>query len=628
MNSTVKRKFNALLQGIGNQLPSEYSSDRESLDPASSPLSQRSSPHPSRTMAGGDSSLDLQKRRRLGEVTTTTTTPSKYATLQTTPMRSSPASIRSVPPAITTTTTVSNVTLRKWTPGSASPAPDPRDGLPPPPKYCPGDRDQLLRRLATFQELTDWAPKPDRVNEVEWARRGWVCQGKERVKCVLCGRELAVKVNRKEVDGKEIAVLIASEVAESVVDTYVRLIVEAHAEDCLWRKRGCDDSLLRLPLPNPKLALQGLRQRYDELCERAAFLPYEFNLRLPPGLDLDAVITYLPPTFFTDPPPKHSPAAAANNNKNNNNTNHQANPNPNSNPASTPSPAASAAPAEPTINRPALALALFGWQSLTHPQLGNPVPNSASCHTCLRRLGLWMFKSREVDPATGAVVVPAPMDHLDPLREHRFFCPWKNAAAQRNPGARSSSSSSSSSSGAADMAAWEVLVQGLRNEAFIRERISGAGSGSGSAAGRRKQATEKEGGRIAAAVLRGHGRSKSSVPTPGAGSSSLSGDGSGGRAGADDGVPKTPGRPATVGGQPRITVGDADEDYDGDGDGDGVRRSADGLDDEEARAKKDKDMMSRLRRVKSLFNAKTGSKLRRLGGSRPGTSHSNVGGGE
>lgn len=234
MNSTVKRKFNALVQGIGSR-PSTAASDRgddiddSMADLASSPASQRSSPHPSIRVANDEL---LNKKRRVGAATMT---PTKYGT----PAQSSPASIRTV-------TTISNVTLRKWTPGSASPggvpgpAADGQDGRPPPPKYCPGDREQLLRRLATFQELTDWTPKPDRVNEIEWAKRGWVCQGRERVKCTLCGRELVVRVNRKEVDGKEISVLIASEIAESVVDKYAELIVEAHAEDCLWRKKGCD----------------------------------------------------------------------------------------------------------------------------------------------------------------------------------------------------------------------------------------------------------------------------------------------------------------------------------------------------------------------------------------------------
>ncbi|KAL2132173.1 hypothetical protein VTI74DRAFT_4114 [Chaetomium olivicolor] len=571
MNSTVKRKFNALLQGIGSR-PTERNSsdfDRSLADPVSSPASQRSSPYPSRTMAT-DSSLDNKKRR----VEALTSTPTKFSSaLQGTPIRSSPASIRSVPP--TTTTTISNITLRKWTPGTPGSVGSIGDnaGSPPPPKYCPGDRDQLLRRLATFQELTDWTPKPDRINEIEWAKRGWVCTGKERVRCTLCGSELVVKVNRKEVDGKEIAVLIASEIAESVVDKYVEFIIESHAEDCLWRRKGCDDSLLRLPYPNPRLSLQTLRQRYDELCERAAFLPYEFNLRLPPTLNLDTVISHLPPTFFTDPPPP---------------------------PSSTSITPPQESPQQPPINRPALALALLGWQSLTHPRLGNPVPNSASCHTCLRRLGLWMFKPREVDPTTNEVLVPAPMDHLDPLREHRFFCPWKNPAAQRNPGARPLGK------GERELAAWEVVVVGLRNEAFIREKVEGTG-------GTGKKNVKGVGSKVGA----GHARSKSSVPAPGAGATNPI-------AGGEEGAPKTPERrPITMdGGGPRIVVGDVDEE-DGGREGEG-----EDVDDEEARKRKELDVMSRLRRVKSLFNTKAGGKLRRLGGSasRPGTAHSGVGG--
>ncbi len=124
---------------------------------------------------------------------------------------------------------------------------------------------------------------------------------------------------------------------------------------------------------------------------------------------------------------------------------------------------------------------------------------------------------------------------------------------------------------------------GLRNEAFIRERVESTG-------GNKK-------------VGEGHGRSKSSVPT------------STTTAGAKGLLPKTPERPTTAGGaRLRAEGGEVDDGYE---------------EEEEARKKKDGDVMSRLRRVKSLFNTK-GGKLRRLGGSRPGsrpgTSHSSVGG--
>lgn len=70
-----------------------------------------------------------------------------------------------------------------------------------------------------------------------------------------------------------------------------------------------------------------------------------------------------------------------------------------------------------------------------------------------------MFKSKEVGP-NNEVIVPAPMDHLDPVKEHRFFCPWKNAHTQRLGSARPNADN--------DLPAWEMLTQSLRNEAYLR----------------------------------------------------------------------------------------------------------------------------------------------------------------
>lgn len=248
MNATVKRKFNSLLQGIGSRNPDSPSSSTTRDGNGNGNESPLSSTTPASTSSSrftnmANDSLDyLSKKRRVGGEGLLPSTPS--AITLTTPTTKGQ------------TTSISGVTLRKWN-SHADPRSSPAPGASiggnsakmmgdspvtklQPPKYCPGDRDQLVRRLATFQELTDWTPKPDRVNEIKWAKRGWVCQGKERVKCTLCNNELAVKLNRKEVDGKEIPVLIAADIAESVVDQYAELIITSHREDCLWRKKGCD----------------------------------------------------------------------------------------------------------------------------------------------------------------------------------------------------------------------------------------------------------------------------------------------------------------------------------------------------------------------------------------------------
>ncbi|EJP65095.1 C3HC zinc finger domain-containing protein [Beauveria bassiana ARSEF 2860] len=392
MNAT-KRKFNALLQGLNSPRPSPPDQKpRKTADITAGTAASSSLPSsPLSTIA--------QKKRRMGVA---------------------PAADTASSSSLLSLASIASLRRPLQTPPPAAGPPEVAA------RYCPGDREQLLRRLASFQEITSWTPKPDRVGEVEWAKRGWVCHGKERVRCALCHKELVVKLNRKEQDGKEVSVLIASEIEEALVEKYADLIVSSHQPDCLWKKRGCDDSLLRISFSNSSSTLESLRQRYDELCSRQSFLPYEFNLRLPEDLVLDTVLKQLPENFFTHPPP------------------------------------AAAATTGQSPNRAALALALTGWQGLSNVRIG-AVPNSASCHTCQRRLGLWMFKSKEVDE-NGKVLVPAAMDHLDPIREHRFFCPWKNPEAQSRVGATGKD---------AQATAWMSLLQMLKNESELRSIYQG-----------------------------------------------------------------------------------------------------------------------------------------------------------
>lgn len=174
MNAT-KRKFNTLLQGLSTNPRPTTPENAPATMPTDTPSS----------IPGSAESL-LQKRRRLG-------------------LQGAATPNTGLTPAKPSTT---NVAVRRWGSHIESKQKGRDDA---PAKYSPTDRQDLLRRLSTFQELTDWTPKPERVSEIEWAKRGWVCQGKERVRCVLCHKEVVVKLNRKGADDEEVAV----EVGES-----------------------------------------------------------------------------------------------------------------------------------------------------------------------------------------------------------------------------------------------------------------------------------------------------------------------------------------------------------------------------------------------------------------------------
>ncbi|ETS78175.1 hypothetical protein PFICI_10237 [Pestalotiopsis fici W106-1] len=497
MNAT-KRKFNSLIQNIGTRStpqPDGFSSDRPTTAEGDSLSLTR--------IPSSSSAISVPQASTANMTSTTTATAAPLSAISADFLskrrRMGTPGLTAAGENISSKMTITNITMRKWTPAGKEVKVSDSTRLESP-KYCPGDREQLIRRLGTFQELTQWTPKPDKINEIEWAKRGWVCRSKETVQCTLCHKECVVKLNKKEADGRETPVLGGLELEQALVNRFAELTIDAHQDDY---------SLLRLQITSAQAALPALRQRYDELCSRPAFLPYFFNLRLPESLSLETVKSQLPPKFFTEPPP-----ASTTNSK--------------------------------EINDVALALALAGWGGLTNPKIG-PVPNSASCSTCLRRLGLWMFKSKEVDQETNQILVPAPMDHLDPVREHRFFCPWRNPEAQRNPGSKASEPSK---------AAWEVLVLTVRNAAYLRGDTPKKSRSSG------------------------HWKSKSTA------------------------------EPSTPGSRPRSHAPTASEgaidssdlllssDVGGDEE-----------DDEKAREAKDKERWARLRRVKSLFNTK--DKLRR-----------------
>ncbi|KAI0999921.1 hypothetical protein K3495_g8275 [Podosphaera aphanis] len=290
-----------------------------------------------------------------------------------------------------------------------------------PPKYAPWDRNEFLKRLKSFSNILDWTPKPARVNEVQWAKRGWVCQKSERVRCCLCSVEIVVKLNRKDVDGKEEPVYVAHIIEDALVDKYVELIVQSHEQSCLWRKRGCDDSIFTLPLNHPPTTIINLKERYEELKASGDYLPYMHNLRTPPEFNIEKVLRQLPENFF---PPGSSERL------------------------------------KPITNsdKVAFSMALFGWQGYKHERFGAQL-HSASCNACFRVLGLWIFKSKEMSDG-GEEVRGATMNCLDLVAEHRAYCPWKNSASQSRDQYEELSPDA--------LPGWKIVLQTLKSEFILR----------------------------------------------------------------------------------------------------------------------------------------------------------------
>ncbi|KFX90655.1 hypothetical protein V490_06343, partial [Pseudogymnoascus sp. VKM F-3557] len=250
------------------------------------------------------------------------------------------------------------------------------------PSFLPGDREDFLERLATFRNLTDWMPKPPKVNEVAWAKRGWACQRLERVRCVTCNVEIMVKLNKQEDEnGKLIKFAgMESDIEQALVDKYAELIITSHDALCPWRKRGCDDSIFRQPIYPITTTFQALKARYDSLLPMAALLPAESVFHLPPTYDLDAIIAQLPHPFPANPPE------------------------------------------DAPLNRVALLLALFGFTARpAHvPKLG-----SVDCRVCFRTVGLWLYRPKTSKPTDGSPGVEraAAMAALNPLECHKDYCP-------------------------------------------------------------------------------------------------------------------------------------------------------------------------------------------------------------
>ncbi|KAK3175356.1 hypothetical protein OEA41_002603 [Lepraria neglecta] len=334
------------------------------------------------------------------------------------------------------------------------------------PNFAPWDRGQFLERLKTYRHVDKWMGKPELISEVQWAKRGWSCVGKERVGCVRgCSKEVVITLEKnrenkenederpsdEELDEEE----WREKAQEELVEKYAEMIITSHEGGCLWRRRGCDgiqdiicgvarqtmlktlaDTIQRLPLAHRATAIDELRRRYESLLTMAPELPPDPST--PEGLDISNIHAQTSPLICSSP--SDPPADGTQNTS--------------SDPSKPPNNAAS-----PPVNTSAMTLALFGWQA----EEGH-ISGLVTCTACFRRLGLWLFK-----PSSSDTDSHSSMERLDVIGEHRDYCPWVNPLSQNGTDSRRSSLDG--------LAGWEVLMRAVNVSTLHRRGGSGDTTG-------------------------------------------------------------------------------------------------------------------------------------------------------
>jgi hypothetical protein len=219
--ATTKRKFHKLVDSIAASTSTTSLASTLRSNVSDTSLAQGSSPeHPNKRPRSSNASLERDRsisasQARIQALKDQLLTPRRQGTVR----------------VVGTATASKDTTPRKT------------------PNFQPHSQEQFLSRVKTFADVKRWTTKPDAINEIEWAKRGWSCDTWNTVACKGgCEKRVAVKLypKRKAANGKAIEMSedMAVDVDDRLVARFRELIEMGHAEDCLWRKRGCQGQYL------------------------------------------------------------------------------------------------------------------------------------------------------------------------------------------------------------------------------------------------------------------------------------------------------------------------------------------------------------------------------------------------
>lgn len=317
-----------------------------------------------------------------------------------------PATSKSDPASKRVRRSISSTSTARRIQGAFGQGAEQEFGKPKPiPNYSPWSHETFLARLKTFSSVRLWHPKPKGIGEVEWAKWGWSCVDVNTVAC-RGGCEKRVVVNldfeaRRSTDstgdeeadeGAETEDNRDDDEAEALENALVRrfqtLIVEAHAETCLWRKGGCKDDIYHLPVVRPAVWQPELKSRFQSLVGIDSTIR-DIQIKMADSLETSAetVLADLPDDLLgTDKGSGHQ----------------------------------SIRPFE---------IALHGWRG--SKDSGNEL---LLCDVCFQRIGLWMYQPGYRASRTSSDDEDLADSTVDLVEMHRDHCPWRNPATQRATG--------------------------------------------------------------------------------------------------------------------------------------------------------------------------------------------------
>jgi hypothetical protein len=281
----------------------------------------------------------------------------------------------------------------------------------------PWSRDDMVERARTFR-IGLWNAPPPGLRPLECARHGWFAAAPETLGC-SCGARLMFArpesglgegaVSDADVlasdDGGEPA---SAALERAVIARVVQSLRTGHKPECPWRDSVCPATFLGLPPLEPKAMLAELQ------CRMATYttLPSQQLPRVLPLADLGVSAAergVLCASLGVQPStPDESPQVTA------------------------------------------ATLALFGWSACppdnrdtiaTTRGSGTTEEVVLSCEICFRRVGCWHFQRYGGAPASSHLQkrpriaaadvsesLPSSNDLLDPIGEHRAFCPYIDVA--------------------------------------------------------------------------------------------------------------------------------------------------------------------------------------------------------